>query len=63
MITGNMNMSTILLILLIGILIGGLISNILKKRRYEFRKKKLLKTIEDREEWIKILEQQLPAAH
>ena len=59
----NENIDTVLVILLVGMIIGGLLSNIMKKHSYERRKKRLLQTIEDREEWIKLLERQLPTAY
>jgi len=57
----NEDLNTVLLILLVGAIIGGLLSAVLKKHSYERRKKQLLQTIEDREEWIKVLERQLSA--
>ena len=48
-----------IIILLIGIIIGSAISHFRKKRKYYLRKKELLQIINDREEWIKILEQKI----
>jgi len=59
----NEDLNTVLLILLVGAIIGALLSTMLRKNSYERRKKQLLQTIEDREEWIKILEKKLPSAH
>ena len=59
----NENIDTVLVILLVGAIIGGLLSTVLKKHSYERKKKQLLQIIEDREEWIKILEKKIPSAH
>jgi len=59
----NEDLNTVLLILLVGAIIGGLLSTTLRKHSYERKKKQLLQIIEDREEWIKILEKKIPSAH
>jgi hypothetical protein len=58
----NENIDTVLIVLLVGIVIGTLLSNALKKHIYERRKRRWLQTIEEREEWIKFLEKQIPTA-
>ena len=45
-------------ILIIGIGTGWIVSYFLRSRRYYLRVRYLIQKLEDREEWIKLLEQQ-----